>query len=128
MKPLLLDTCALLWLGGSPERLTAATRTMIEEANFLYASPVSIWEITLKNRLGKLKLSLPPEEWFDVLEDAYGFSLLPLDRNVMVKAAQLPLFHRDPADRFIIATAQIHSLDVVTADRRFAQYGITTFD
>ena len=74
----------------------------------------------------KLELSLPPEEWFGVLQKAYGFTLLPLDEEVMLTAARLPLHHRDPADRFIIATAQIHLLEVVTADSRFAQYGIKT--
>ncbi|MBQ7652744.1 MAG: type II toxin-antitoxin system VapC family toxin [Victivallales bacterium] len=124
----MLDTCALLWLGGSPERLTAGTRAMIAGAQILYASPVSVWEIALKHRFGKLKLSLPPTEWIAALRDAYGFSFLPLDSDVMLRAAQLPFFHRDPADRFIIATAQIHSLDIVTADRRFAQYGVNTLD
>jgi len=126
MTSLLLDTCALLWLGGDPERLSASARRRISIVPSLYASPVSIWEIALKHRLGKLELSLPPEEWFGVLQKAYGFTLLPLDEEVMLTAAQLPLHHRDPADRFIIATAQIHLLEVVTADSRFAQYGIKT--
>lgn len=126
MTSLLLDTCALLWLGGDPERLSASARRRISIVPSLYASPVSIWEIALKHRLGKLELSLPPEEWFGVLQKAYGFTLLPLDEEVMLTAARLPLHHRDPADRFIIATAQIHLLEVVTADSRFAQYGIKT--
>ena len=125
---LLLDTCALLWLGGSPERLSESTRVRIECAQSLYASPVSVWEIALKHHIGKLELSLPPDEWFEAVRKSYGISLLPLGKAVMLEAARLPLFHRDPADRFIIATALIHSLDVVTGDRRFAQYGVTTLD
>ena len=126
MTSLLLDTCALLWLGGAPERLSAHARRLISIVPSLYASPVSVWEIALKHRLGKLELSLPPEEWLETLQKAYGFSFLPLDNNVMLTAARLPLHHRDPADRFIIATAQIHLLDIVTADTRFAQYGVKT--
>ena len=126
MGSLLLDTCALLWLGGAPERLSLATRIRIEQTPFIHVSPVSIWEIALKHRLGKLMLSLPPEEWFAKLKLAYGFSLLPLDESVMLESARLPLFHKDPADRFIIATAKIHSLDIVTGDARFAQYGVNT--
>lgn len=126
MGSLLLDTCALLWLGGAPERLSRTARMRIEQTPFIHVSPVSIWEIALKHRLGKLKLSLPPDMWFAKLKWAYGFSLLPLDESVMLESARLPLFHRDPADRFIIATAKIHSLDVVTGDARFAQYGVNT--
>ena len=126
MVSLLLDTCALLWLGGAPERLSPAARTRIEQTPFLHVSPVSLWEIALKHRLGKLELSLPPGEWFETLKRAYGFSLLPLDESIMLESAQLPLYHRDPADRFIIATAKIHSLDIVTGDERFAQYGVNT--
>ena len=74
----------------------------------------------------KLELSLPPGEWFDALKRAYGFSILPLDESVMLESARLPFFHKDPADRFIIATAKIHSLDIVTGDARFAQYGVNT--
>ena len=126
MASLLLDTCALLWLGGDPERLSSATRGRIEQTMFIHVSPVSLWEIALKHRLGKLELSLPPDKWFETLKKAYGFSILPLDESVMLESARLPLFHKDPADRFIIATAKIHSLDVVTGDSRFAQYGVTT--
>ena len=126
MASLLLGTCALLWLGGAPERLSPVARMRIEQTPFIHVSPVSLWEIALKYRLGKLELSMPPGDWFETLKSAYGFSLLPLDEYVMLESAKLPLFHRDPADRFIIATAKIHSLDVVTGDVRFAQYGINT--
>ena len=126
MASLLLDTCALLWLGGAPERLSPAARSRIEHTMLMYVSPVSRWEIALKHRIGKLELSLPPDEWFEMLKRAYGFSVLPLDEPVMIEAARLPLIHRDPADRFIIATAKIHSLDIVTGDGRFAQYGVNT--
>ena len=128
MASLLLDTCALLWLGGDPERLSPAARSRIERTMLIYVSPVSLWEIALKHRLGKLELSLPPHEWFAAVKEAYGFSVLPLDEPVMLESARLPLFHRDPADRFIIATAKIHSLDIVTGDRRFAQYGVNTLN
>ena len=128
MASLLLDTCALLWLGAAPGRLSLPTRMRIEQTPFIHVSPVSLWEIALKYKLGKLELSLPPGEWFGTLKRAYGFSLLPLDESVMLESARLPLFHRDPADRFIIATAKIHSLDIVTGDGRFAQYGVNTLN
>ena len=61
-RPLMLDTCALLWLGGSSERFSADTVEAIETAAFLYASPISLWEIAFKVKLGKLHLELSPEE------------------------------------------------------------------
>ena len=123
---LLLDTCALLWLGGAPEKLSESARRRIETTPLLCASPISLWEITLKHTLGKLGLSLPPREWFDKLREAYGIMLLPMDEDVMVHAAHLPFIHKDPADRFIIATALLHSIAIVTGDTRFAEYGVET--
>ena len=125
-KSLLLDTCALLWLGGAPEQLSATAKRRIEEADFVYASSISLWEVTFKCELGKLQLATDPEEWFEILKEDFGITVLPLTEAIAAKAARLPLNHRDPADRFIIASALIHQLPVVTGDRRFPLYGVTT--
>jgi len=125
-KPLLLDTCALLWLGNAPERFSRQAIEAIESAPFLYASPISLWEVAHKCQLGKLQLSVSAEEWFSTLRAEYGITLLPLDEAVMLKAATLPFLHRDPSDRFIIASALLRNLTVVTADRRYAGYGVVT--
>lgn len=123
---LLLDTCALLWLGGAPERFSRATRKAIETAQLLYVSPVSLWEVAFKCQIGKLRLSLTPEDWFETLKGDYGLTVVPLGESVMLRAAQLPLIHRDPADRFIISLALLRGLTVVTGDERFAKYGVRT--
>ncbi len=125
-KALLLDTCALLWLGGAPERLSPAAKRRIEAADFVYASPISLWEVAFKCELGKLRLATAPEEWFEILKEDFGISVLPLTEAVAAKAARLPLHHRDPADRFIIASALVKQIPVVTGDRRFPFYGVTT--
>ena len=125
-KAVLLDTCALLWIGGAPDRISAATRKRLESADAVYASPVSLWEVAFKVALGKLELTMTPEEWFEMVKADYGISVLPLSEAVMLKAADLPLHHRDPADRFIIATALIHQLPVLTGDKRFPLYGVKT--
>jgi len=125
-ESLLLDTCALLWLGNAPERLTASAIEAIESAPILHASPISLWEVALKSQLGKLRLSVSPEEWFETLKAEYGIAVLPLNEAVMLKSATLPFLHRDPADRFIIATALLRNLPVVTGDRRYAEYGVKT--
>jgi len=125
-RSLLLDTCALLWLGNSPESFSFQATADIESAPILYASPISLWEVSLKCALGKLELSVSPQEWFDTLKAEYGISVLPLDESVMLKSASLPMHHRDPADRFIIATALLRNLTVVTKDSRYAAYGVQT--
>ena len=126
MKDLLLDTCALIWIAVSPERLSKRALRKIERSPTLYASAVSAWEIAFKWRTGKLILPVPPEEFVGRVKGKYGIVMLPVEEETMMKAASLPLIHRDPADRFIISTALLRSLDVVTGDRRFAQYGVNT--
>jgi len=125
-KSLLLDTCALLWLGNAPENLSRQAADGIESAPILYASPISLWEVSLKCVLGKLELAVSPQEWFETLKAEYGITTLPLDESVMLKAASLPFHHRDPADRFIIATALLRNLTIVTGDHRYAEYGVQT--
>ena len=127
-RSLLLDTCALLWLGNAPERFSAQAISEIESAPILYASPISLWEVALKCQTGKLKLEVTPEVWFDTLKSEYGIVLLPLNEDVMLKSASLPFHHRDPADRFIIASAMLRNLPVVTGDHRFGEYGIVTLE
>jgi len=87
---------------------------------------VSAWEIAFKHRTGKLKLEIASEEFISRIKEAYEIEMLSVDEITMLKAANLPLIHRDPADRFIIATALLNSFDVITADRRFAEYGVRT--
>ena len=120
----LLDTCALVRLGGFPETLSAAAQEAIENAWYLYASPVSLWEIIFKCQIGKMELSQPPREWFNQLKDEYDIKMLPLTEEAAALAAELPLHHRDPADRFIIATAKLNDLPVITTDRNFSQYEV----
>ena len=127
-RSLLLDTCALLWLGNAPERFSAQAISEIESAPILYASPISLWEVALKCQTGKLQLEVTPEVWFDTLKSEYGIVLLPLNEEVMLKSATLPFHHRDPADRFIIASAMLRNLPVVTGDHRFSEYGIVTLE
>ena len=126
MKDLLLDTCALIWIAVSPERLSKRALRKVEQSPTLYASAVSAWEIAFKWRTGKLVLPVPPEDFIGRVKGRYGIVMLSVEEETMMKAASLPLIHRDPADRFIISTALLRSLDVVTGDRRFAQYGVNT--
>ncbi len=97
----------------------------MREADIIYVSPISEWEIALKWRDGGIELPMSPREMIRQLVDAYSLTVMPLSDEVMFKSTELPDIHRDPADRFIIATAILGNLTVITTDRRFAQYGIS---
>jgi PIN domain nuclease of toxin-antitoxin system len=121
---MILDTCALLWLASSDKKLSRSTLRQINEAPAVYVSAISGFEVALKAAKGKLKLPSPPQEWFERIVAHHGLSVLPLELNVCIAAAQLPPFHDDPCDRFIIAAAKANNLAVVTADERFEEYGL----
>lgn len=125
-KQLLLDTCALVWLVSGHDRLSKEAKTEIEAAQLVYVCPISAWEISLKCARGTLELPLPPQEWFSRSLDVHHLTLTDLSVDVLMHTNTLPWHHRDPADRFIIATAQMEDLVVVTSDKRFKDYGIET--
>ena len=123
---LLLDTCALLWLASGDPALSEKARSLIENAEILYVSPVTAWEIAVKAAKGKIQLPLSPREWFDAVVKLYDITVLKLTADDMLKSAELPWLHKDPADRFIIATALKNGFMVVTADGNFGKYGVKT--
>jgi PIN domain nuclease of toxin-antitoxin system len=124
---MILDTCALLWLAEGGDRLSQAARDRIENAPVVYVSSISAFEIGIKCRSGKLRLPMPAAEWFQAVVDHHGLSVQPLDWDVCIAAAELPPLHRDPCDRFIIASAKRRHMPVVTSDTSFVAYGIEVF-
>ena len=116
----LLDTCTLVRLAGYPESLSEDAREAIENASF--------WEIVFKYQIGKLVIGQPVRQWLVQLKKAYDIQMLPLTEEIAELAGELPLYHRDPADRFIIATAMLRDLPVVTTDGNFSKYGIAVIE
>lgn len=121
---MLLDTCALLWLAEGGKHLSKEARDRIEDAPIVYVSAISAFEIAVKCRSGKLKLPVPPAEWFQAVVDHHSLAVQPLNWDVCMAAVELPPVHKDPCDRFIIATAKMRRLAVVTGDPIFRSYGI----
>ena len=118
---LLLDTHLFLWaVTGSP-RLKSAARRMIEEADEVYVSAASLWEIAIKAGLGKI--AADPGELVGAI-GASGFVELPVRATHAAAVAQLPLHHRDPFDRLLIAQCLIEPLRFLTADAALAQYSV----
>ena len=125
-KPILLDTCALIWLASSPDRISADVRRQIAESECRYVSSMTFWEIIFKCQIGKLKLGLDPVVWLERVERKFALTVVDVSHETMVNSALLPLHHRDPADRFIIATALKMDVSVVTGDENFPKYGVVT--
>lgn len=123
-KPLILDTCAMLFLASGDRRLSAATRKALSISSVVSICAISGFEIALKVTRGKLELPLPPCEWLAGMVAEYDLQVIDLDLELCQQAAELPSIHRDPCDRFIIAAAFRVDAVVVTADPVFARYGI----
>jgi PIN domain nuclease of toxin-antitoxin system len=118
---LLVDTHVLLWwLTGDPS-LSATARTQIADPqNEPLVSIASLWEIATKRSLGKLTA---PDDLPDRIPNE-GFSWLSVSASHAWEVRQLPMHHRDPFDRVLVAQALIERLPVVTADPRFQPYGV----
>jgi PIN domain nuclease of toxin-antitoxin system len=125
--PLLLDTCGLLWLAAGHRRLSASARKRIDSATLVAVSAITAWEVGLKAARGDLKLPLEAEEWFEGVVAHHRLQVFEITAGIAFEANRLPWHHRDPADRFILATARRHHMAVVTADDNFAAYGVEIF-
>ena len=128
MRRILCDTCALIWLATGDARLSRMARTVIRDAELLCFSSVSIWEIARKAKAGELEIPVSPALFADMLARQYVMKELPLDNAVMLRSSALPEIHRDPADRFIIATALLYDCVVATGDRRCPEYEVETIE
>ena len=126
MHRVLCDTCALVWLATGDAKLSRMARTVIRDAELLCFSSISIWEIARKVKSGELEIPISPTLFADLLVKQYGMKELPLDNAIMLRASALPDIHKDPADRFVVATALLNGCVVVTGDHRFTEYGVET--
>lgn len=123
----LLDTNVLIrW--GAGDGLGSAADQVVETSPRLMVSDVSMWELAIKARVGKLDLDLPVDIWFDRALSQPAVSSLPIERRCIGRVATLPLHHRDPFDRLLIAQAQVEGLTVITSDRKFRLYGIDVLE
>ena len=123
MTNLLLDTHAFIWYSEDDPKLPNSIKTEIETADLVYISIASLWEIAIKLSIGKLSLRSNYESIEASLEPA-GIVLLPISFADTVQVMNLPLHHRDPFDRILIAQAINHSLTLVSCDNAFAAYPI----
>lgn len=115
---LLLDTHIVLWAVLDDPRLKPAHRAAIAEADALFISAASVWEVSIKTALGKLDV---PDDLFDTARAA-GAQALPITWEHASVAGALPPYHADPFDRMLIAQARHENIVLVTADQRMKAY------
>jgi len=124
---LLLDTNALIWTVSASEKISArARRAMSRPAASLAVSVVSVWEIVLKHHAGKLHFQVSLEDVVGQLLHHSAWTVLPLLPECLPVLAGLPMLHKDPFDRLIIAQARFGSMAIVTADEQIKKYDVRT--
>jgi len=122
---LLLDAHALLWAVDDPAHLGAQAATALQDStNDLLLSAATIWEIAIKVGIGKLSLSMPYQPWMSQAISDLGVVVLPITVAYASAQAALPLHHRDPFDRMLVAQAQVENLTLVSSDVDFDRYGV----
>jgi PIN domain nuclease of toxin-antitoxin system len=123
---LLLDTHALIWFLEDDPRLSIPARTAIESKDSEnYLSLVTGWEMAIKVSLGKLRLPIAYEELFPGRLVSLGFIIQQIEARHFHELLSLPLHHRDPFDRLLVAQAKRKNLTLVTCDPQFAAYHVS---
>ena len=116
---LLLDTHIWLWSLLDPSKLAPRVdKALRDPGNELWLSPVSVWEALLLQERGRLRLEAAPDAWIEEALRAAPMKEAPLTHAIARASASIDLPHRDPADRFLAATATVLDLTLVTADQR----------
>ena len=122
---LLLDTHVLIWaLENNPILSGQARKAIIDGENFVFISAVTTWEISIKKAMGKLK---SPDNLLDEIR-LHRFTPLNITLEHALLAGKLPLIHKDPFDRMLIAQTMIEKLTLVTKDKLIAQYEISIIE
>lgn len=120
----LLDTHTFLWFIDDNPRLSKIALEFLEADNEIFISTASLWEIAIKVNIGKLTLSIPYEKLIEDHLQQNDIEELPINHNHLVAASSLPLHHRDPFDRMLIAQAMIEALPILSADSAFDSYAL----
>jgi len=124
---IVLDTHVLLWWVNGSDLLSSAAenaiRKTLAQGGEIIVSTISAWEISMLIDKGRLVLGMDVESWFDEVTQIDGVRFIPVDNEIAIKSTVLPgEFHKDPADRMIVATARKLAVSLVTADQKITNY------
>ena len=116
---LLLDTHIWLWSALAPDRLSKRVTGLLNDPRHeLWLSSISVWETLVLARKGRLELEPSPDRWVRRALSELPVHEAPINHEIALRSESVRLGHTDPADRFLVATALVHDLTLVTADRR----------
>ncbi|MBD2413543.1 twitching motility protein PilT [Nostoc calcicola FACHB-389] len=122
----LLDTHTLIWFFQGHQSFSEKMRLLIEDQNNeKLISIVSVWEMSIKQSIGKLSFGLPIKTFIEQQIALNDFNLLNINLDHIDVITTLPLQHRDPFDRILIAQAMVENIPIVSADTAFDAYSIT---
>jgi len=124
---IILDTHVLVWWVANPDKLSIKALKMIESEienkEQLLVSAISIWEIYMLVKKGRLKLVMDIGSWHKKIEELQELQFIPVDSTLAAKSVTLPEpFHSDPADRMIVATALEYGATLITSDKQLLNY------
>ena len=118
----LLDTHTLLWARSAPDRLSGEALALLQSAeSILHVSMASLWECAIKAAIGKLTV---PDGFYRIV--AGDYEILGIEIAHIEACASLPLHHRDPFDRLLVAQARLGGLILISRDQNIARYGVPT--
>ena len=120
---LLLDTCAILYLGVNDPCVAASTHDLVERADRIFVSPISSAELACLQERRRIELPTHWKPWFREAIEKNGWEIKPITMEIMEEAYSLPgSFHPDPADRILTATSRQEDLLLLTTDRKLLEY------
>jgi PIN domain nuclease of toxin-antitoxin system len=123
---IVLDTHALVWWVTGDAKLSRRAKAAIQRKQAtgeIVVSCISAWEIAMLVQRGRLQLSMDVSSWFAMVAELDGVHFLPVDVEIATKSVELPAtFHKDPADRMIVATARKLAVPLVTKDEKIRSY------
>lgn len=121
----LLDTGVFLLARSAPHRLNRRANELLRHGREgLFLSAASVWEIGIKNAVGRLRLAEAPMQYVPAAMVQWGIRALEITQLHALAACELPLHHQDPFDRMLIAQARLEEMVLLTADRMFEEYDL----
>jgi PIN domain nuclease of toxin-antitoxin system len=119
----LFDTHAWIWAFSDRSCLSRAARNALAASPGAYIASISFWEVAMLEAKGRIQLPIPLLEWFRLASPYNLIKVLHLNPDIAIESTHLPgVFHPDPADRIIVATARVHSLTIITSDAKIRNY------
>lgn len=122
--PLLLDTQIIIWIEQDRDRIPEAIKQEIALSRETYFSAVSVWEMAIKMKTGKLVLKQTLSLFIENFKQGYKALYMPISLSHIYKTLELPLHHNDPFDRLLIAQALTEDMPIISSDSKFDAYPV----